>query len=90
MVQTAQKEQSEHLQRQNLLQKSAAKKLVCHWQSDGSLYFYCKFCHVSISEKDLWNGIHKELYQRLEEHKYLKKLMQKNSGKSNLETRKLH
>lgn len=54
-----------------------------------SLYFYCKFCHVSISEKDLWNGIHKELYQRLEEHKYLKKLMQKNSGKSNLETKKI-
>ena len=54
-----------------------------------SLYFYCKFCHVSISEKDLWNGIHKELYQRLEEHKYLKKLMQKNSGNSNLETKKV-
>lgn len=69
--------------------KKCSEKLVCHWQSDGSLYFYCKFCHVSISEKDLWNGIHKELYQRLEEHKYLKKLMQKNSGKSNLETKKI-
>ena len=63
--------------------------MVCHWQSDGTLYFYCASCHVSISEKDLWNGIHKELYQRLEEHKYLKKLMQKNSGKSNLETKKV-
>lgn len=42
--------------------KKCSEKLVCHWQSDGSLYFYCKFCHVSISEKDLWNGIHKELY----------------------------
>ena len=56
--------------------------------SDGSLYFYCKFCHVSISEKDLWNCIHKELYQRLEEHKNLKKLIQKNSGRSSLETKK--
>lgn len=32
---------------------------------------------------------YKELYQRLEEHKNLKKLMQKNSGKSNLETKKV-
>ena len=63
--------------------------MACHWQSDGSLYFYCKFCHVSISEKDLWNGIHKELHQRLEEHKNLKKLIQKNSGKSVLETKKV-
>ena len=63
--------------------------MVCHWQSDGLLYFYCKFCHVSISEKDLWNGIHKELHQRLEEHKNLKKLIQKNSGKSVLETKKV-
>ena len=69
--------------------KECGEKLVCHWQSDGSLYFYCKFCHVSISEKDLWNGIHKELYQRLEEHKNLKKLIQKNSGKSVLETKKV-
>ena len=69
--------------------KKCGEKLVCHWQSDGSLYFYCKFCHVSISEKDLWDGIHKELHQRLEEHKNLKKLIQKNSGKSNLETKKV-
>ena len=69
--------------------KKCGEKLVCHWQRDGSLYFYCKFCHVSISEKDLWNGIYKELYQRLEEHKNLKKLMLKNSGKSNLETKKV-
>ena len=69
--------------------KECGEKLVCHWQSDGSLYFYCKFCHVSISEKDLWNGINKELHQRLEEYKHLKKLMQKNSGKSNLETKKV-
>ena len=69
--------------------KECGEKLVCHWQRDGSLYFYCKFCHVSISEKDLWNGIRKELYQRLEEHKNLKKLMQKNSGKSNFETKKV-
>ena len=48
--------------------KECGEKLVCHWQSDGSLYFYCKFCHVSISEKDLWNGINKELHQRLEEY----------------------
>ena len=68
--------------------KECGEKLVCHWQSDGSLYFYCKFCHVSISEKDLWNGIHKELYQRLEEHKNLKKLIQKKLGKSSLETKK--
>jgi len=62
--------------------------MVCHWQSDGTLYFYCASCHVSISEKDLWNGINQELHQRLEEHKYLKKMIQKNSGKSNLETKK--
>ena len=68
--------------------KECGEKLVCHWQRDGSLYFYCKICHVSISEKDLWNGINKELHQRLEEHKNLKKLIQKNSGKSNLETKK--
>ena len=68
--------------------KECGEKLFCHWQRDGSLYFYCASCHVSISEKDLWNGIHKELHQRLEEHKNLKKLIQKNSGKSNLETKK--
>ena len=69
--------------------KECGEKLFCHWQSDGSLYFYCASCHVSISEKDLWNGIHKELHQRLEEHKNLKKLMQKNSGKSKFETEKV-
>ena len=69
--------------------KECGEKLVCRWQSDGSLYFYCKFCNVSISEKDLWSGIHKELHQRLEEHKNLNKLIQKNSGKSNLETKKM-
>ena len=69
--------------------KECGEKLVCHWQRDGSLYFYCKFCHVSISEKAPWNGIHKELYQRMEEHKNLKKLIQKNSENSNLETKKI-
>ena len=63
--------------------------MVCHWQSDGTLYFYCASCHISISEKDLWNGINQELHQRLEEHKNLKKLIQKNSGKSVLETKKV-
>lgn len=67
--------------------KKCGEKLVCHWQSDGTLYFYCASCHVSISEKDLWNGINQELYQRLEEHKYLKRVIQKNSGKSSLETK---
>ena len=57
--------------------------------SKNTAYHHFASCHVSISEKDLWNGIRKELYQRLEEHKYLKKLMQKNSGKSNLETKKV-
>lgn len=69
--------------------KKCGEKLVCHWQSDGALYFYCASCHVSISEKDLWNGIHKELHQRREEHKNLKKLIQKNSENSNLETKKV-
>ena len=69
--------------------KECGEKMVCHWQSDDSLYFYCKFCHVSISEKDLWNGINQKLHQRLEEHKNLKKLIQKNSGKSVLETKKV-
>ena len=68
--------------------KECGEKLFCHWQKDGSLYFYCKFSHVSISEKDLWNGINKELHQRLEEHKNLKKRIQKNLGKNNLETKK--
>ena len=69
--------------------KECGERLFCHWQRDGSLYFYCKFCHVSISEKDLWNCINQELHQRLEEHKNLKKLIQKNSGKSVLETKKV-
>ena len=69
--------------------KECGEKLVCHWQKDGSLYFYCSPCHVSISEKDLWNGIHQELHQRLEEHKNLKKLMQKNSGKSKLQSKEI-
>ena len=69
--------------------KECGEKLFCHWQSDGSLYFYCKVCHVSISEKDLWNGIHKELHQRLEEHKNLKKVIQKNSGKSKLQSKEI-
>ena len=69
--------------------KECGEKLVCHWQSDGLLYFYCKFCHVSISEKDLWNGIHKELHQRMEGHKNLKKLIQKNSGKIKLQSKEI-
>ena len=36
--------------------KKCGEKLVCHWQSDGTLYFYCASCHVSISEKDLLYG----------------------------------
>ena len=69
--------------------KECGERLFCHWQRDGSLYFYCKFCHVSISEKDLWNCINQELHQRLEEHKNLKKLMQKNSGKSKLQSKEI-
>ena len=69
--------------------KECGEKLVCHWKKDGSLYFYCKFCHVSISEKDLWNGIHKELHQRMEEHTNLKKLIQKKSGKSKLQSKEI-
>lgn len=61
--------------------KECGEKLVCHWQKDGSLYFYCSPCHVSILEKDLWNGIHKELHQRMEEHRDLQKLVRENSGK---------
>ncbi len=88
MVQTAQKEQS-NIFKGRIFCKKCGEKLVCHWQSDGTLYFYCASCHVSISEKDLWNGIHKELHQRMEEHKNLKKLIQKNSENSNLETKKI-
>ena len=69
--------------------KKCGEKLVCHWQSDGSLYFYCASCHVSISKKDLWNGINQELHQRLEEHKNLKKLIQKNPGKSKLQSKEI-
>lgn len=69
--------------------KECGKKLVCHWQRDGSLYFYCKFCHVSISEKDLWNGINKELHQRMEEHRDLQKLVRKSSGKSKLQSKEI-
>ena len=63
--------------------------MVCHWQSDGTLYFYCKFCHISISEKDLWNGIHKELHQRMEEHRDLQKLVRKSSGKNKLQSKEI-
>ena len=69
--------------------KECGEKLGCQWQENGSLYFYCSSCHVSISEKDLWNGINQELHQRLEEHNNLKKLIQKNSGKGVLETKKV-
>ena len=69
--------------------KECGKKLVFHWQRDGSLYFYCKFCHVSISEKDLWNGINKELHQRMEEHRDLQKLVRKSSGKSKLQSKEI-
>lgn len=69
--------------------KECGEKLVCHWQSDGSLYFYCKFCHVSISEKDLWNSINKELHQRMEEHRDLQKLVRKSSGKSKLQSKEI-
>lgn len=69
--------------------KKCSEKLVCHWQSDGSLYFYCKICHVSISEKDLWNGINKELHQRMEEHRDLQKLVRKSSGKSKLQSKEI-
>ena len=69
--------------------KECGEKLVCHWQRDGSLYFYCKFCHVSISEKDLRNGINKELHQRMEEHRDLQKLVRKSSGKSKLQSKEI-
>ena len=63
--------------------------MVCHWQSDGTLYFYCASCHISISEKDLWNGINKELHQRMEEHRDLQKLVRKSSGKSKLQSKEI-
>ena len=63
--------------------------MVCHWQSDGTLYFYCASCHVSISEKDLWNDINKELHQRMEEHRDLQKLVRKSSGKSKLQSKEI-
>jgi len=63
--------------------------MVCHWQRDGTLYFYCASCHVSISEKDLWNGINKELHQRMEEHRDLQKLVRKSSGKSKLQSKEI-
>ena len=63
--------------------------MVCHWQRDGTLYFYCTSCHVSISEKDLWNGINKELHQRMEEHRDLQKLVRKSSGKSKLQSKEI-
>ena len=69
--------------------KECGEKLVCHWQSDGTLYFYCASCHVSISEKDLWNGINKELHQRMEEHRDLQKLVRKSSGKSKLQSKEI-
>ena len=69
--------------------KECGEKLVCHWQSDGTLYFYCASCHVSISEKDLWNGINKELHQRMEEHRDLQKLIRKSSGKSKLQSKEI-
>ena len=69
--------------------KECGEKLFCHWQSDGSLYFYCASCHVSISEKDLWNGINKELHQRMEEHRDLQKLVRKSSGKSKLQLKEI-
>ena len=69
--------------------KECGEKLVCHWQSDGTLYFYCASCHISISEKDLWNGINKELHQRMEEHRDLQKLVRKNSGKSKLRSKEI-
>ena len=69
--------------------KKCGEKLACHWQSDGALYFYCVSCHVSISEKDLWNGINKELHQRMEEHRDLQKLVRKSSGKSKLQSKEI-
>ena len=69
--------------------KKCGEKLVCHWQRDGTLYFYCASCHVSISEKDLWNGINKELHQRMEEHCDLQKLVRKSSGKSKLQSKEI-
>lgn len=45
--------------------------------------------HVSISEKDLWNGINKELHQRMEEHRDLQKLVRKSSGKSKLQSKEI-
>ena len=69
--------------------KGCGEKLVCHWQRDGTLYFYCASCHVSISEKDLWNDINKELHQRMEEHRDLQKLVRKSSGKSKLQSKEI-
>lgn len=44
---------------------------------------YCRFV------KEVEGFCYKELHQRMEEHKNLKKLIQKNSGNSNLETKKV-
>lgn len=73
------------------VQMSYIKEYINHrdWQSDGTLYFYCASCHVSISEKDLWNGINKELHQRMEEHRDLQKLVRKSSGKSKLQSKEI-
>ena len=54
-----------------------------------TLYFYCASCHVSISEKDLWNGINKELHQRMEEHRDLQNMVRKSSGKSKLQSKEI-
>ena len=39
--------------------------------------------------KDLWNGINKELHQRMEEHRDLQKLVRKSSGKSKLQSKEI-
>ena len=81
-VQTAQKEQSEHLQRQNLLQKVRRKIWFVIGKVMVRCIFNCASCHVSISKKDLWNGINKELHQRMEEHRDLQKLVRKRLWKN--------
>ena len=65
------------------------KKLVIAGGSSDTDSFMEESCHVSISEKDLWNGINKELHQRMEEHRDLQKLVRKSSGKSKLQSKEI-
>ena len=89
VVQTAQKEQSEHLQRQNLLQKCGENWLVIG-KVMARCIFYCVHLAMFPSQrKTSGTALTRSCTSGMEEHRDLQKLVRKSSGKSKLQSKEI-